>query len=207
VRKGAIRSTSARSSPSQPNSLLSWIFVSAFSLCDTTGSDVFVFSLPLTTGVLGLKYRNSGRNRGSTDLDLQLCQPFRQQDPPIYDIPSQRISQAFLFSGICSAGIQGTGATCFFSNLLALLRRAVDQKKNLDWLYFQVCYSAWQRLDRKQDSTQPQAGATCYQKIFSLPYIASPPLTDNTLSFVKLLRKNRRNGRDEQKGEACMVFS
>lgn len=136
--------------------------------CDTTGSRTVLFSFPFSRKLAfwGLTCRNiRGGNKGgrygfriaTTSANL------RQHAPPLYYIPSQRTSQAILFSVICSAGIQGTGATCFFFSFPSSAPARREQKKgNLDWL-FSSWYWAWRRSDRKQDSTQPQAGATCCQ--------------------------------------------
>lgn len=128
------------------------------------GSVFFPF-LP-GTGVLDLDVpKHQGRTLGG--LQISICisvnLPLQSNTPPLYDIPSQRNSQAFFFSsGLCSAGIQRMGAVCFFFFPFScqLWRAENPPKKILDWP-FSSWYSAWQRLDWKQDSIQPQAGPTC----------------------------------------------
>jgi hypothetical protein len=198
-----------------PASPLSWIFDFAFSLFAIPrafGRFCFSFLSSQQLAFRSLRCRNfRGGYKGlPTDSERNIfCQPSspgQQHTPPLYDTPSQRTSQAFLFSGICSAGMHGTGATCFFPFARGPppRRGGPGRTKNLDWLYFQLVLGM-AREDGKQDSIQPQAGATCCQDPFAAVHRISRP-TDNTpFPLSRLLRTRGMGGTSRRRG-ACMVF-
>jgi len=102
-----------------------------------------------------------GGSRRLSESDLQhLLSTFlwRSNTPHHSTTHHLNESQAFLISVILLGWYTGDGRNLLFLSLDGL--RPAEGKK-LDWLHFHIVTRRGSGSDRKQDSTQPQAGATC----------------------------------------------
>jgi len=123
-----------------------------------------------------------------------------KNNPPLHDTISTSSHANFCVSGICSAGIHRTGATCCYVLLaVCLLAGHRIRKSRLDWT-FSCWYSARQRrTEAGFDST------TGWRDLLNRLRCRSSHLRANTLSFVKDGHMAKGGGKTEQT-EACMVW-